>query len=1457
MTGVASAASLVEDFAGVSKTNIAFVQSGSAGLITSADATYAWGGWNSAAVDTGSDQIRYNNDHLQFRGGSSVSGTYILTRTSESCPLDQIDLKLHEDNVVTIRFIVRDVDTSEWFASSPVTQSGLVTVSHSMLALQWAPFSAADNAVLNGDTFVPVTIGTAGTWASTGIISVDGFGIYFNSGGTLKFTQIAALPAGGINELPVANAGSDLTVNINDASGLVHLNGIATDIDGTVVSTLWTPVSAPAGGTASITNTSALNSDVTFNIVGNYTLLLTATDDRGESSPTQEPALVTIYVVDNLAPTVTITSPADYSTFYVGDVIPLQADSYDMEDGDSLSFSWTASPASGISFAPGAGIEDPCDTTISKAGQYVLTVRATDSGPLMATDSVTVNIMGNGPAQQILDATGVKSGLVVHVGCGDGTMTAELGVNSGYVVHGLDADINNINQARTYIRSLGLYGKVSVEQRTGGTLPYIDNLVNLVVSEDLGTVPMAEVMRVLAPHGVAYIKEGESWVKTVKPWPADIDEWRQYQHDADNNAVAQDTVVGPPRYMQWTDTPAWGRSHMSIPTVVSMVSSKGRLFSVEDRASVENPFLPGRFSIVARGAFNGVNLWSQELPDWEPITRYIKDINLQMQRRLVAIDDVVYFTPGLNAAIKAYDAGNGNVLKVYQGTEDTQELVYYQGVIYAVIGDRMNAASYDIVKLSGGKGTSLGGTDPTASFDGCGFDNAYTPESTDISSTVCDIVAIDADTGQELWRKNGIADYNGCSLSLKGANLVYQSKSGLFCLDPVSGTSKWTVNKSVSIGTGLTANPVVLSDDVVYAKASGSVFAYSMADGSFLWSGSISGNYQAPADLFIANGALWTGGTGAPIGRDLMTGAQISQYSQTQLKPMGHDRCYRNWITDKYFINSKTGGADFIDLNTGNELPNYWVRGVCGFAPLPCNGLLYSTPFSCTCSLEVMMKNINALYAEPGLTSSDDPIVIAENDVLETGPSHGYIDSGYTATDWPVYRHDGQRSGATTNTVPAVNLVRSWQFQLTDPSALTIEGGKVFVSDIDTHTIYCLDAVSGAKIWDYVVSGRVDSPPTYHKGLVIFGSKDGWVYCLKASDGTLSWRFKGLPDKVIGAFNQLESAWPVSGSVLIQNDIAYFSAGRNSFVDGGIFHYGLNPETGAVVYRSHIYGPFQVDGFPAYDKKGYKSGLFVTDGTKLYLRHKAFDMQLNPQSGNGSAHVVATAGFLDRTPQHRTSWAFDSDCGHGNRSGEMLVRDGNTSYEMTSFPMNRHSYFDPRKSGYQLFARGSTSWDRPIDMTTKAMLVAGDTLFVSGNPVNNSLVYSRGDRMEEAATYEASYAGKLRGLMWAMSKTDGTKLAEYSFDSPMIWDSLAAADGRLYFALENGKVMCMADESCTEVVDGCKSDMNDLGVIADHWMTALCNENNNWCYKADVDHLGSVDFADILILADNWLDGSL
>ena len=73
-------------------------------------------------------------------------------------------------------------------------------------------------------------------------------------------------------------------------------------------------------------------------------------------------------------------------------------------------------------------------------------------------------------AKEIIEATDIKGGLIVHIGCGDGKLTAALRADDSYLVHGLDADAENVEKAREYIQSLGSYGKVSVGQLYGGRL---------------------------------------------------------------------------------------------------------------------------------------------------------------------------------------------------------------------------------------------------------------------------------------------------------------------------------------------------------------------------------------------------------------------------------------------------------------------------------------------------------------------------------------------------------------------------------------------------------------------------------------------------------------------------------------------------------------------------------------------------------------------------------------------------------------------------------------------------------------------------------------------------------------------------------------------------------------------------------------------------------------------------
>ncbi|MFH1719348.1 MAG: class I SAM-dependent methyltransferase, partial [Planctomycetota bacterium] len=240
-------------------------------------------------------------------------------------------------------------------------------------------------------------------------------------------------------------------------------------------------------------------------------------------------------------------------------------------------------------------------------------------------------------AEQILDSTGVKGGLVVHIGCGDGKLTAALRANDSYVVHGLDGNPENVAAAQKHIQSLGQYGNVSVELWSGDRLPYIDNSVNLIVSEDLGSVANSEVMRVLAPNGTAYIKSDGRWAKVVKLRPKEIDEWTHYLHDPSNNAVAHDSIIEPPNRYQWVAGPSYSRQHDHMSSVSAVVSAKGRLFYIFDEAPRASILIPPKWRLIARDAFNGKQLWERNIELWHPHLWRLKSGPQMLARRLVAV----------------------------------------------------------------------------------------------------------------------------------------------------------------------------------------------------------------------------------------------------------------------------------------------------------------------------------------------------------------------------------------------------------------------------------------------------------------------------------------------------------------------------------------------------------------------------------------------------------------------------------------------------------------------------------------------------------------------------------------------------------------------------------------------------------------------------------------------------
>ena len=313
-------------------------------------------------------------------------------------------------------------------------------------------------------------------------------------------------------------------------------------------------------------------------------------------------------------------------------------------------------------------------------------------------------------AREILTATGVKGGLVVHLGCGEGKLTAALRANDAYLVQGLSADTGEVAKAREHIRSLGLYGPVSADSFDGRRLPYADNLVNLIVAEDPGAVPTAEAMRVLAPGGMLVTKGDGKWQKTVKPHPADTDEWTHYLHDASGNAVARDKVVGPPGRVQWIAQPLHTRGHEHTPGVNALVSAGGRIFYIVDEGPIGSVRQPPKWHLAARDAYNGLLLWKRALGPWYPHIVNWGQTPTQLQRRLLAVGERVYVTLGLHAPLSAVDAATGKTVRVYEQTRGAEEAVCHKGILLVSVcevTDERVAKLEKMAQLSARRGSPL------------------------------------------------------------------------------------------------------------------------------------------------------------------------------------------------------------------------------------------------------------------------------------------------------------------------------------------------------------------------------------------------------------------------------------------------------------------------------------------------------------------------------------------------------------------------------------------------------------------------------------------------------------------------------------------------------------------------------------------------------------------------------
>jgi hypothetical protein len=182
------------------------------------------------------------------------------------------------------------------------------------------------------------------------------------------------------------------------------------------------------------------------------------------------------------------------------------------------------------------------------------------------------------------------------------------------------------------------------------------------------------------------------------------------------------------------------------------------------------------------------------------------------------------------------------------------------------------------------------------------------------------------------------------------------------------------------------------------------------------------------------------------------------------------------------------------------------------------------------------------------------------------------------------------------------------------------------------------------------------------------------------------------------------------------------------------------------------------------------------------------------------------AGFLDDSWWHRTygvvgtemhsGWGSWPNLGAQVPSGRLLVLDGQTVYGDGRDRYHRDgSHVGLGGASYRLFAQSLDTvprregdgdvflWEQTVEPTVRAMILAGDALFLAG-PGN----------VLAAENPTALWRGQAGGQLWAVSARDGGKLAAYPLDSPPVFDGLIATAGQLLYSATDGRVVCFAEQ---------------------------------------------------------------
>lgn len=972
---------------------------------------------------------------------------------------------------------------------------------------------------------------------------------------------------------------------------------------------------------------------------------------------------------------------------------------------------------------------------------------------------------GKSSARQILKTPGIRKGVCILIEFDDGQLAEALLDGGVQYIHAISSDQQKVDQAREYIQKKGTYGRIAFAFSKARSIPFVNDIANIVVVSDFGKlksrgVSISEVVRILAPYGKLFIK-GHSgsvpgtdknasgqWTVFTKRLPEGMDEWTHFEHDPQRTSVSHDMVVDPPAGIRWV-------SGLFFPfhTGNSYASVNGRnYYWYWAHNTARYGTVKEESKIVCRDAFNGTSLWEKRAPKkvWAA--------------GFAVVGDKVFAHMGGAGGLTALNAATGEELFRFKESKDHlhSEILVSNGVLVQC-ADGVRAFAADSGRKLWEKPNGLMATDLILTTGKLVY---YL--FADAPGKPLFLVCCDLKSGKERWRKEQRMEFSKSKFT-KALALVSVYRNKIF----VASTSRFE-----------------------FAVDKGAIYAVSGNDGSLLWTYEFEtvGHKANPTDVFPIGDELWVKIKDRKKPRtekqkypnyyaslDLETGRENGKKLH-----VGLNRCYPDRALTRYLL---TGDFEFVKIPTGETHALPAARMFCDSGLMVANGLTYAFPNRCHCFSLVR-----------GFLGLDKGVVPPEglSPKAVKGPAYGKTANPKSQIsnrdDWPMLRHDAERSNCTKASV-SPDVKPAWKAELkTVVSSPVVAAGSVYVACIDEHRVAALDLKTGKEEWSYTTGGRVDSPPLIYQGLAIFGSADGWVYAVRAADGALAWKLQAGPlDCRIMVHGQAESKWPVHGSLMLTDDTLFVAAGRHTHTDGGITYFAADPLTGQIKWLKQA-GPKSYDSLHAVMVRGAKS---------IRIGHK---IQFDPKDGkrfggHGAWYdkvVAAPWGFLPdllsdgptnaTVDSSRRQWSYsrfqqslDVDSGRGKRGIRAVVMavdvDNDTVYGVTE------KYRHERRENTWITIRdlrmycnqpdGKDSWKDAwsVDVEShnkmRALVCTADALILAVQP-----------------------KGEGPGELWFVSKTDGSIMKTVKLDSVPRWDGIGVSQGNMIVTTEDGKVLC-------------------------------------------------------------------